>query len=48
VLGIPRVLGQTSWRELSALERDVVQQWSGWQQLVKGDAWETVRLYPVQ
>ncbi len=48
VLGIPRVLGQTSWSELSALERDVVQQWTGWQQLVKGDAWETVRLYPVQ
>jgi hypothetical protein len=25
-----------------------VQQWPGWQRLVRGDVWETVRLYEVR
>lgn len=48
VLGAARVLGQSSWAGLSETERRVVQQWPGWQQLVRGDVWETVRLYEVR
>jgi hypothetical protein len=48
VLGEPRVLGEGSWSGLSESERRVVQQWPGWQQLVRGDVWETVRLYEVR
>lgn len=48
VLGMPRVLGESSWSGLSQSEQRVVQQWPGWQQLVRGDVWDTVRLYEVQ
>jgi hypothetical protein len=48
VLGAARVLGQSSWSGLGETERRVVQQWRGWQRLVRGDVWETVRLYEVR
>ena len=48
VLGAARVLGQSSWSGLGETERRVVQQWPGWQRLVRGDVWETVRLYEVR
>lgn len=47
VLGVPRVLGESSWSGLSQSERSVVQQWPGWQQLVRDAVWDTVRLYEV-
>lgn len=48
MLGAARVLGQSSWSGLGETERRVVQQWPGWQRLVRGDVWETVRLYEVR